>query len=98
MQNETNHTDAVKAAFAKKVRQFYVLNALLLLALIVIARLTQDIEFSRIRFIVLTTIFLLWLFNADKLYRCPNCGEVPRGKQGLIYLPKRCAACDIQLR
>jgi len=32
------------------------------------------------------------------LYRCPACGQVPRGKEGLIYLPKNCTACDVELR
>jgi hypothetical protein len=97
---EKDHQDSqlIKREFLKKAKRFYIANVIVLVAIGVALYQTKALGFYKEAFIPIVAIFLLWIFNMDKLYRCPACNKVPRGKEGLIYLPKSCAACGVELR
>ena len=90
--------EEIKQRFEKKATRFYIVN--FIMALVIGVGLYQAKVFGIYKeaFVPIIALFLLWIFNIDKLYRCPACGKVPRGKEGLIYLPKNCTACDVELR
>lgn len=97
---EENRPDSqvIKREFLRKTKRFYIANVIILVAIGVALYQAKALGFYKEAFIPIVAIFLLWIFNMDKLYRCPACNAVPRGKEGLIYLPKICAACGAELR
>tara|TARA_B110000967_G_scaffold132880_1_gene135675 strand:+ start:966 stop:1262 length:297 start_codon:yes stop_codon:yes gene_type:complete len=88
----------IKQRFAKKATRFYIVNFIMALVIGVGLYQAKVLGIYKEAFVPIIVLFLLWIFNIDKLYRCPACGQVPRGKEGLIYLPKNCTACDVELR
>jgi hypothetical protein len=88
----------IKKRFAKKATRFYIVNLIMSVIIGVALYQTKELGIYKEAFIPIIVVFLLWIFNIDKLYRCPACGQVPRGKEGLIYLPKNCIACGVELR
>ncbi|MGB1191988.1 MAG: hypothetical protein ACPG3T_03605, partial [Pseudomonadales bacterium] len=84
--------------FAMKATRFYIVNLVMSVIIGVALYQTKELGIYKEAFIPIIVVFLLWIFNIDKLYRCPACGKVPRGKEGLIYLPKVCVACGVELR
>lgn len=88
----------IKKRFAKKATRFYLVNFVMAVIIGVALYQTKAMGIYKEAFIPIIALFLLWIFNIDKLYRCPACGQVPRGKEGLIYLPKNCIACGAELR
>ncbi|MGB2271841.1 MAG: hypothetical protein ACPH15_02360 [Pseudomonadales bacterium] len=81
-----------------KATRFYIVNLVMSVIIGVALYQTKELGIYKEAFIPIIVVFLLWIFNIDKLYRCPACGKVPRGKEGLIYLPKVCVACGVELR
>lgn len=88
----------IKRQFMQKAKRFYVANIVMVVAIGTALYQAKELGFYKVAFVPIVIVFLLWVFNMDKLYRCPACGEVPRGKQGLIYLPKQCVQCGVELR
>lgn len=88
----------IKKRFAMKATRFYIVNLVMSVIIGVALYQTKELGIYKEAFIPIIVVFLLWIFNIDKLYRCPACGKVPRGKEGLIYLPKVCVACGVELR
>mgnify|MGYP001431839391 CR=1 FL=1 len=88
----------VKKEFKQKVERFYLLNTIMVVLIAGALWFTKQWGVYRQAFIPIVVIFFLWIFNIDKVYRCPVCEKSPRGKQGLIYLPKRCGHCGVELR
>ncbi len=79
--------------FKKQLYFYYIVNVLGFIVFGCALFLAQRSEYYRESFVVLVALFLLWIFNIDKLCRCPFCHGNPRGKQGLFFSPKKCAAC-----
>ena len=98
VQSQSKTSEQIKREFARKAKWFYSANAVLAMLLAVAIYFSKHSQYQREAFIFIVVVFLIWIFNVDKIYRCPNCGGVPRGKEGLIYLPKQCAVCDVSLR
>lgn len=90
--------EEIKRQFRQKAKRFYIANVFMMVAIGLALYQAKEQGFYKIAFVPIVVVFLLWIFNMDKLYRCPACGEVPRGKQGLIYLPKECVKCGVSLR
>ena len=88
----------IKRQFKIKTYQFLAANLIMLVALGLVLQLSKHWGYYQHAFIPVVIVFLLWIFNADKLYRCPNCKGVPRGKEGLIVIPKSCNACGVDLQ
>ena len=88
----------IKIQFKRKVVRFVIANIAMLVILGVALQMAKLGGYYQQAFVPVVIVFLIWLFNADKLYRCPQCQAVPRGKEGLISIPKRCQACGVELR
>lgn len=88
----------IKQQFKRKAKRFYIANVVVLVSLGTALYQAKELGYYQQAFVPIVVLFLLWIFNMDKLYRCPACNAVPRGKEGLIYLPKRCVACGVELR
>lgn len=88
----------IKRRFKTKSYQFIAANLLVLVLLGFALQYSKQWGYYQYTFVPIVIIFLFWIFNADKLYRCPKCKGVPRGKEGLIVIPKSCNACGVELR
>lgn len=88
----------IKTLFKKRLKLFYLSNVVVLCAIGWVLYYADQNGWYQQAFVPLTVIFLLWIFNADKLRSCPHCGGKTRGKQGLLYMPRQCASCGIELR
>ncbi len=88
----------IKRLFKAKAKRFYIANVIVITLIGMALYKSKELGFYQLAFVPIVAVFLLWIFNMDKLYRCPACNAVPRGKEGLIYLPKTCVACGVSLR
>lgn len=88
----------IKKIFKRRMQLFYIWSFIVVVVLSLALYFAKQYGFYTPAFIVVVLLFLLWIFNADKIYRCPNCNQSPRGKEGLIYLPRHCASCEVELR
>jgi hypothetical protein len=92
-----NNADAIKSQFRRSASRFYLINLAVLLFLAAMLYLASEYNYYAQAFIPITTLFLIWLFNAGKLLRCPACHQVVRSKEGLIRMPTKCTHCDTSL-
>lgn len=88
----------IKQQFKQKAIRFYLVNTMMAVIIAAALWLMKQWGVYQQGFIPIVVIFFLWIFNIDKVYRCPACGKSPRGKEGLIYLPKKCGHCGVELR
>ncbi len=88
----------IKLQFAEKVKRFYAVNGVMIITIAMSLWAAKKWGVYQQAFIPIVFIFFIWIFNIDKLYRCPVCKKSPRGKQGLIHLPSRCTHCHTELR
>lgn len=96
-ENNPAANEEIKIVFAARVKRFYIFNALVLVLLGAGFYVASQAGYYRTGFFASTTLFLLWIFNADKLRLCPACGANPRGREGLASVPAVCAKCEIEL-
>lgn len=89
--------DDYATIFRKRASRFYLVNLAVLLALAALMYAGWRGGWYREAFFTATTLFLLWLFNAGKLLRCPACGARLRSEEGLIRMPESCQACGVKL-
>ena len=92
-----NNAHAIKSQFRRSASRFYLINLAVLLFLAAMLYLASEYNYYAQAFIPITTLFLIWLFNAGKLLRCPACHQIVRSKEGLIRMPTKCIHCDTLL-
>ena len=90
--------DAIIAEYGRRRSRYRWFNAAMFIGIAAGLYLAREAGVYREAFVPLSIIFLLWIFNADRLCRCPACEQSARGRQGLIHRPLQCESCGAALR
>ncbi len=91
-------SDAIIAEYARRRSRYRWFNLAMFMVIAAGLYLSREWGIYREAFIPLSIVFLLWIFNADRLCRCPACEGSARGRQGLVHRPARCDNCGVALR
>jgi len=90
--------EEIKRSFKKSQRRFYWINFWMTLIVAAALSLATHYGVYREAFGFILLVFFVWIFNVDKLRRCPRCRCVPRDRrQGLLSVPRQCVACGVDL-
>lgn len=87
----------IKKKFRAQLKVFYFINFMIFIFLLLSLYFSNKLGVYQNTFIPICILFFVWIFNADKFYSCPACNGNPRGKNGLIYPPRKCSQCSVEL-
>jgi len=90
-------SDQIKIRFRRRATRFYLVNIAVVLVLAVFLYSASANNYRTV-FISVTLLFLVWLFNARRLLRCPACEKTVHSNEGLIRMPLECNHCRAKLR